>query len=118
MSLKLLVMQRRSIKNDYFSSDDLGRKLKETMPKRCGSENLLQVLSSMLQGMINVQVPEMKSKLEGLLKETSDAIDDLGASVSKDKSIESLSKITQKYSDSVRDNALTNRRTKASGSAV
>mmetsp|Transcript_8720 Transcript_8720/g.19732 ORF Transcript_8720/g.19732 Transcript_8720/m.19732 type:complete len:553 (+) Transcript_8720:188-1846(+) len=104
--------ERYNIENDFFSSDDLGRKLREAKPDCCGSNKLLVKLSSMLHDMINEQVPDMRTKLEKLLLETNKGIDDLGVSVSKEDSSEALSRIIQSYSDAVTEHVKTSKNVK------
>lgn len=110
--VNIYTCQRCNIENDFFSSDDLGRKLREAKPECCGSSKLLVKLSSMLHDMINEQVPDMRTKLERLLRETNKGLDDLGVSVSKEESSEALSRIIQSYSDAVNEHVKTSKSAK------
>jgi len=62
--------------------------------------------------MINEQVPGMRHKLERLVRETNNDLEDLGTSVEQEESNEALSKIIQAYSSAVQNNVNTTKNNK------
>ena len=85
----------------YFATDQIGKVLSGHAPRRCGSNNLAKELSNMLRGMIDLQLPSMKSKLELLISKTEEDCHKIGKSMDRGATRENLIKISQELDRSV-----------------
>jgi hypothetical protein len=74
----------------------LGKIIHQHASRRCGSEKLEKELAIMLRGMINLQIPAMKTKLLELIGQTEEESSKAGKSIEKGAAQETLIKLSQK----------------------
>lgn len=68
----------RAIESEFFESHEVGKRFYQEVPTRCGSAKLLYKLSSMLQALIEEDMPDIKEDAEEALAETEKQLKALG----------------------------------------